>query len=314
MFITEAIEQFKFHCQYEKNLDTNTLRAYNIDLKQFYKAHINLKTHEINKNHLKKFIEELFKYEYKIKTIKRKIAVIKAFFNFLEFEDIIVVNPFRKMRLSLKEPKILPETLDINEIGNILQYIHNKAKCSINNPSTYKYILKDLVVTEMLFSTGMRVSELSNLTKNDINIKTGYIKIFGKGSKERIANICDERILSLISEYIELFNIYKNESKYFLVNKNRNRLSEQSIRLMIKKYKKEIGLSKNITPHTFRHTFATLLLEEGVDIRYIQTMLGHSAITTTQIYTKVSSEHQRKILRLNHPRKKIQSNYNMTDI
>lgn len=195
-----------------------------------------------------------------------------------------------------------------------LQYIHNKAKCSVNNPTEYKYILKDLVVTEMLFSTGMRVSELSNLTKNDFNIKTGYIKIFGKGSKERITHICDERILSLIKEYMHLFSIYKNESIYFLVNKNNNRLSEQSIRLMIKRYKKELGLSKNITPHTFRHSFATLLLEEGVDIRYIQTMLGHSAITTTQIYTKVSIEHQRKILSSNHPRRKIESNYNMTDI
>lgn len=305
MLIIEAIEQFKFHCKYEKNLDPNTLRAYNIDITQFSSELSNYKLTNIDKNHLKKYIENLYDNKYKIKTIKRKIAVIKAFFNFLEFEDIITVNPFRKMRLSLKEPKILPITLDIKEIEIILKHIQEKAKYSINKPNIYKHILKDLVVIEILFSTGMRVSELSNLTKKDINVKTGSIKIFGKGSKERIIHICDNRILTIIKEYIRLFDIKNHESTYFLINKIGKRMSEQSIRLMIKRYRNEIAFSKHITPHTFRHTFATLLLEEGVDIRYIQTMLGHSAITTTQIYTKVSSEHQRKILKAKHPRKKI---------
>ncbi|MFY4803717.1 tyrosine-type recombinase/integrase [Aliarcobacter butzleri] len=150
----------------------------------------------------------------------------------------------------------------------------------------------------------MRVSELSNLTKNEINIKKGIIKIFGKGSKERIIQICDKEVLLLIKEYYILFKIKDNETKYFLLNRLNNNFSEQSIRAMIHKYEEKLGL-KNITPHMFRHSFATLLLEEGVDVRYIQNMLGHSSISTTQIYTKVNTKHQRKLLNTKHPRRTL---------
>ncbi|WNL17875.1 tyrosine-type recombinase/integrase [Aliarcobacter cryaerophilus] len=140
--------------------------------------------------------------------------------------------------------------------------------------------------------------------KNEINIKQGIIKIFGKGSKERIIQICDKEVLLLLKEYCILFKIKDNETKYFLLNRLNNNFSEQSIRAMIHKYEEKLGL-KNITPHMFRHSFATLLLEEGVDVRYIQNMLGHSSISTTQIYTKVNTKHQRKLLNTKHPRRTL---------
>ena len=304
MVLPKAIEKFRFHCVYEKNLSLKTMHAYDSDLNQFLEKFKNYKINEISKFDLKDYVESLFNHPYKIKTIKRKIAVLKTFFNYLEFDEILEINPFRKLRLSLKEPKLLPKTLDIKEIKTILKYLYDLKH--IYDKSTFRYnlLVRDIVTIEILFSTGIRVSELSNLKKNEINIKQGIIKIFGKGSKERIIQICDKEVLLLLKEYYILFKIKDNETKYFLLNRLNNNFSEQSIRAMIHKYEEKLGL-KNITPHMFRHSFATLLLEEGVDVRYIQNMLGHSSISTTQIYTKVNTKHQRKLLNTKHPRRTL---------
>ena len=142
-----------------------------------------------------------------------------------------------------------------------------------------------------------------NIIINNINLQTGIVKIKGKGDKERIIQICDNEVKKLLKEYLTLFTKQIEETQYFLVNRLGNKISEQSVRLMIKKYQKLSGIEKHITPHMFRHSFATLLLEEGVDIRYIQHMLGHSSISTTQIYTQVNMKQQRKILSSKHPRR-----------
>jgi len=305
MLLTSAIEDFKFHCQYEKNLNSKTLRAYDIDLIQFLNHFENAQIKQIDKYNLKEYVEKLHANGYQVKTIKRKLAVIKAFFNYLEFDEIIDINPFRKLRVSLKEPKMLPKTLDLKEIQLILKYLYTlKQKHQFRDTCSYKLLVRDIVTIEMLFSTGVRVSELSNLKINEINIKTGIIKIFGKGSKERIIQICDHEVLSLLKEYVKLFNL-ENQRGYFLLNRLDKRFSEQGIRLMVQKHQKHVNISKHVTPHMFRHSFATLLLEEGVDVRYIQNMLGHASISTTQIYTKVNTKHQRKILNTKHPRKHL---------
>ena len=304
MVLPKAIEKFRFHCVYEKNLSLKTMHAYDADLNQFLEKFKNYKINEISKFDLKDYVESLFNHSYKIKTTKRKIAVLKTFFNYLEFDEILEINPFRKLRLSLKEPKLLPKTLDIKEIKTILKYLYDLKHIYDKSTFRYKLLVRDIVTIEILFSTGIRVSELSNLKKNEINIKQGIIKIFGKGSKERIIQICDKEVLLLLKEYCILFKIKDNETKYFLLNRLNNNFSEQSIRAMIHKYEEKLGL-KNITPHMFRHSFATLLLEEGVDVRYIQNMLGHSSISTTQIYTKVNTKHQRKLLNTKHPRRTL---------
>jgi integrase/recombinase XerD len=188
----------------------------------------------------------------------------------------------------------------------ILKYLYALKKQHLKKESVdYKLLVRDIVTIEMLFSTGVRVSELSNLKIKDINIRTGNIKIFGKGSKERIIQICDFEVLTLLKEYSKIFDLENKVHEYFLLNRLNKNFSEQSIRLMLKKYQKNINSSKNITPHMFRHSFATLLLEEGVDVRYIQSMLGHASISTTEIYTRVNTKHQRKILNTKHPRKNL---------
>lgn len=306
MQLSKAIQDFKFHCEFEKNLSKKTIQAYNIDLNQFeeYKEYKNIDIEQFDKYLLKEYMQSLYNLNLKVKTIKRKLAVLKAFFTYLEFDEIILVSPFRKMRISIKEPKLLPKTMELKEIRKLLKYIYKlKDDFKDKNLYSYKAIVRDLSIIEILFSTGVRVSELSNLKKENINISTGTITIYGKGSKERVIHICENEVKKILKEYQELFDKEMQIQEYYLINRLGNKISEQSIRLMIKKYQQQANLNKHITPHMFRHSFATLLLEEGVDIRYIQHMLGHSSISTTQIYTQVNMKQQRKILSSKHPRR-----------
>lgn len=305
--IQQAINEFLFHCQYEKNLSSKTIKAYTIDLKQFLEF-LNLETtliKDIDKNILKLYIQRLFDKSLKEKSIKRKLATLKAFFNYLEFDERIVVNPFRKIKVSIKEPQRLPKTMSMSEIKKLLTYIYKIKNTTDHDKYSYKALVGDILIMELLFATGMRVSEVSNLQLSDIDLKSGVIRIIGKGDKERIIQICNSEIKIILKEYLKLFN--QLEKKEFLfINRLGQKISEQSIRFMIKKYQKLSGIEKHLTPHMFRHSFATMLLEEGVDIRYIQHLLGHASIATTQIYTQVNLKHQKKIITTKHPRRNFQ--------
>ena len=165
--------------------------------------------------------------------------------------------------------------------------------------------MRDIAVIETLFATGARVYEISNIREDSIDLNSGLIKIMGKGGKERYIQIAVPEILNILKKYY-LQNIESiKKSGYFFVNNRGRRYSEQSIRLMIKKYTKLAGIERNITPHMFRHSFATYLIEEEVDISYVQKLLGHSSIKTTQIYIHVAAKKQAKILREKHPRNKM---------
>ena len=306
MKLQEAIKLFESHCIYEKNLSAKTIKAYKIDLNQFlkYKNSEDISLEMFDKLYLKDYIKYLFEKELKAKSIKRKVGTLKTLFNFLEFEELIEISPFKKMKLSIKLPKRLPITLDIKELRKFFKYIYDfKQSFAKQSTYTYKSIVRDIAVMELLFATGMRVSELSNLLKKNINIKKGVINIIGKGDKERIIQICDINVKNALYDYYSLFKNDILKNGYFFINKRSNTLSEQSIRFMIKKYSEKANLKKHITPHVFRHSFATALLEENIDIRYIQKILGHSSVVTTQIYTKVNSKQQKKILATKHPRR-----------
>lgn len=161
--------------------------------------------------------------------------------------------------------------------------------------------LRNVLILELLFATGMRISELCSLTIEQVYFTDYIIKIYGKGSKERLIQICNKNVQRLLNEYKNTLT----NNKYFFTNRLHKRLSEQSVRNMINNYSIQSGVTLHITPHMFRHSFATLLLEEDVDIRYIQQMLGHSSITTTQIYTHISINKQKIILTEKHPRNKL---------
>jgi len=307
MNFNEAKISFLTHCKYEKNLSPKTIKAYELDSKQFSNFLDEKFSYDVNiitKFEIRNYLRSLRNYE--VKTIKRKIATIKALFNFLEFEDVISINPFRKLKINLKETRQLPSLMDTTEVRKILQVAYNSYRDSL--PGTFKAILtlRDVVVLELLFATGIRVSELCNLKVKDVDLDSGNVLILGKGRKERIIQVCNQETLDLLKLYrtlVETGDKAQNES--FFKSRLNNTISDQSIRYMIKKYYLKAGIKKHITPHTFRHTFATLLLEEDVDIKYIQHLLGHSNISITQIYTHVNKKKQRRILLDKHPRSKF---------
>lgn len=165
--------------------------------------------------------------------------------------------------------------------------------------------MRDVAILELLFATGMRISELCSLHTDDIDLIEGSVKIYGKGAKERLIQICNQNVLIALRNYVGCWNDKIQTSNHFFLNRLGNPLSDQSVRYMIQKYCGQAGISLHITPHMFRHSFATFLLEEDVDLRYIQHLLGHSSITTTQIYTHVTLKKQRDILTYKHPRNKL---------
>lgn len=307
--INQVIKGFLFHCQFEKNLSSKTLRAYATDLERFAFYIKGSEDEErfksMPKDTLKSYLQELS--SLKPKTIKRKVASLKAMMNYLEYEDDDYINPFRKIKVCLKEPSLIPSVMTLYEVKQILSVMYRELEKNTNiHRYTYKAQVRNLAIIEILFSRGMRVSEVCGLKLENINLKNGVVKVFGKGSKERIIQICQLETLSIIKNYYQLHkNQIKQESPFF-INRLGLQLSTQSVRLMVKSYVNKAGLTKHITPHTFRHTFATLLLEEDVDIKYIQNMLGHSSIAITQIYTHVNVSKQKKILTTKHPRRKLQ--------
>lgn len=238
---------------------------------------------------------------YAPKTVKRKLASLRGFVSYLLDEHLLEENPFIKLRLRLKEPKVLPRTIPIPAIEKILRIAHNDISSSSANAR--KKALRNAIIIELLFSTGMRVSELCRLTPEDIDLNNGVMIIWGKGAKERIIRVENAGILNLLREYRELTD---SKAKTLLINRDGAALSDQSVRSVLKSFEKRAGLHTHITPHMFRHSFATALLEANVDIRYIQKMLGHSSITTTQIYVDATTEKQFAILSKCHPRNQMQ--------
>lgn len=296
-------ENYLSYCLYRKNLNSKTIKAYSIDLKQFTNF-MDYFGYEINKSGVSNYLTHIHKL-FKPKTIKRKIACLKAFFNYLEYEEILDKNPFTRLNVKFKEPSLLPRTIPINNLEKILSVVYEEISRSDHTEFQIKTFYRDIAVLELLFATGARVSELCSLSNHDVDLINKAILITGKGSKERIIQIGNDDVITVLKAYSKKFHSEIESSGFFFVNRLKNRLSEQSVRFMINKYVDKAGITNHITPHMFRHSFATLLLEEDVDIRYIQKLLGHSSITTTQIYTHVTSTKQKYILTAKHPRNKL---------
>ncbi len=287
------------YCKYQKRLDPKTLKAYGIDLTQFTEQLPVNDILSITPAILENFIANLHQ-RYKPKTVKRKIASLKAFFHYLEYRDILEQNPFNKIQVKFREPVILPKTIPLRTIEHLLYTIYQQQRLA-RTAYQQKNALRDAAVIELLFATGMRISELCSLQVSDVNLYEQTVLIHGKGSKERRIQICSEAVIRILKEYQNKFQ--HHTSGPFFVNQNNSPLSDQAIRRMIHKYTVLAAIDMHITPHMFRHTFATSLLEADVDIRYIQEMLGHSSINITEIYTHVAMAKQRDILTTKHPRK-----------
>ncbi len=290
------------YCLNRKELDPKTIKAYRIDLTQFFQ-YLSERGMEMDKDGINQYLFYVHE-RYKQRTVKRKIASLKAFIGYLEYEEIIEENPFRKINTKFKEEIILPRTIPRDIVEHLLRKMYEEKEKDMTT-NEKKFLIRDIAVVEFLFATGLRVSELSALRREDMDLHTGIFLIKGKGSKERYMQIENKEVQKAMEEYYSLFQDKIGQQEYFFLNKWGNRLSEQAVRIMLRKHVEKAGIPAHLTPHMFRHAFATLLLEEDVDIRYIQKMLGHSSIVTTQIYTYVAVEKQKEILRLKHPRNKM---------
>lgn len=298
MDIQLNIREYLDFCTHQKRLDKKTKKAYRTDLTQF-EAFVEPNGIYHSRDTIKRYISYL-NSRYKPASAKRKIASVKAFYNYLYENGMLEENPFLGMRIQLRQSKTLPHIVPFRIIEAMIIESHRE----IISSSYKKRIvsLRNAAIIELLFAVGIRVSELCAIKKNELDLIDGSLIIHGKGNKERIIRIENKDVLSVLKQYNEL---EAADREYFFLNQRHRPISDQSVRQILNKLSKMANSEIHITPHMIRHSFATLLLEEDVDLRYIQQLLGHSSISTTQIYTHVSSNKLRSILSAKHPRNKI---------
>ena len=283
--------------KYEKQLSSDTIKAYRIDLRQF----LDFTGGEwADRNMMNQYIKYLNQH-FAPRSAKRKLASVRAFYHEMEICGELGENPFNKLHIRIHSPQELPRVIPEQIVQALLQSAYNAYMPGCRE------VLRDIVVLELLFSTGLRVSELCALTRNTFLLNDSGLRLLvrGKGRKERILQITTPELLQLVKIYCDAFSKEIQEQGSILFNQRGQPLSPQSVRRIINKYLDRIGGASHITPHMFRHTFATSLLEAGMDIRYIQSLLGHSSISTTQIYTHVSAQQQTLLLAEKHPRGKM---------
>ena len=294
------LSNYLAYCTAQKKLDSKTIKSYMIDLYQFLCFIEDTEIEELSIPILESYISSLHAH-YKPKTVKRKIASTKAFFHYLEYKEILEKNPFDKLHIRFREPILLPKTIPLHSIESILATIYHEHQTA-RTPYQRRNALRDAAVIEFLFATGIRISELCNLTPNEVNLNEGSILIYGKGSKERRIHIGNEDVLNILKEYEKKYHKEIVSCNHFFASQSGKPLSDQSVRRMINKYTSVASIDQHITPHMFRHSFATYLIEEGVDVSCVQQILGHSSIKTTQIYIHIAAKKQAEILKELHPR------------
>jgi len=287
------------YLHYEKNLSEKSIISYTNDLEDLlsYLAlnEIMANIEDIDRQLIKDYIVHLFNTRKNENTIHRRVAGIKAFFKFCHYKRFISKNPVFNIHLPKKKSK-LPDFLTQKEMEKLLDSIVNDGERELF------YTLRDRAIFEALYSIGCRVAELVNIKISDINFPSKVIKLFGKGRKERIVPIGDVAIKWMKNYIEERQKKAERNEEYLFLNKNGKKISSESVRKIIKKYSEIMLKNHNISPHTFRHSFATHLLENGADIRAVQELLGHSDISTTQIYTHVTAEKLIKTYKKSHPR------------
>ncbi len=297
MLISEYGEDYCNYLLLERGLSTNTLAAYKNDLRQldiYLQAAVpNFKTEQITIAHLRGFVKQLNEMGLGARSQARMIASIKSFFNYLLVEEVIKDAP-TELLSAPKQGSHLPAILDVSEIDAMMDCINMDSKEGQRNRA----------IVEMLYSCGLRVSELVNLKMTNLYLVGGFIRVVGKGDKERIVPISDAAMEQL-KLYLEQRKAQKTQSiadaKLVFLNRRGAGLTRQMIFIIIKELAELAEIKKEVSPHTFRHSFATHLVENGADLRVVQELLGHSSILTTEIYTHLNMEYLIKTMASFHP-------------
>ena len=292
----QLLDQFLHYLVVEKGLSQNTIEAYSRGLVRFV-DHLKRKkiqdVRDVGKFDVKGFLLSLRKKNLNTKSVVRDLSAIRSFFRFLIQEGILETNPVEDLE-SPKVAKTLPEILNLKEIEQILE------QPNLQTPLG----MRDRAMLEILYATGMRVSELTHLPTHQVNLEGGYVLLYGKGSKERVVPLGSEA-MKWVALYLKGARgaLSKGkESAFLFINRSGKEMSRQRFWRNLKDYAKKAGLHKRISPHLLRHSFASHLLERGADLRSVQMMLGHVDISTTQIYTHVTGEKLKKVHKQYHPR------------
>jgi len=281
------IDKFISYIEIEKNYSNHTILNYKIDLKEFFQFLGELPIKEINYIHFRKYLAQLRTKHLKPRTLARKLSSLRSFFKFLHRESFIVKNP-ALLLVTPKLDKTLPKFLTEDEMVQLIE-----------SPKTMKKAdWRDRAIMETLYSTGIRVSELVGLDVQDVDFISNIVKVRGKGKKERLVPI-GEKAVDTLKDYLAH---RKSNQRALFLNKNRTRLTDRSVRNIINKHILSTSLRMNVSPHVLRHSFATHLLNRGADLRSVQELLGHVNLSTTQIYTHVTTERLKNIYDKAHPR------------
>ena len=277
----EYINAYLKYLRVSCNHSENTLLAYENDLKRFdsYLQEKKIPFKTVTKDEILEYLKYLDQFDYKNTSIARHITVLRSFYSYLVENKVLSSNVFHRVR-NPKTKRRLPNTLNLEELKKLLDFEDAKSPRE----------LEERAIFELLYATGMRVSELSNIQLKDIDLKEKSIRTLGKGSKERIVYF-GEYALAALNDYLRVRNELKPKENYLFINTKGERLKRASIEAIVSKRVQKIALHHHISPHTLRHTFATNMLETGSDIRSVQELLGHSSLSTTQIYTHLTSDY-----------------------
>ena len=295
----QDLEDFKSYIVVEKNFSAHTAKAYYSDILAFLLWLGDDECEGITFPKIREYLHFMQIYNYKKTTVARKIASLRTFYKYLHREQKIDNNPAENL-ISPKRPRELPKFLTKDEVEQILNNVN------IDTPAGYR----NRAILELLWASGMRISELSGLNFGNLNLENNEITVFGKGAKERIILITD-RAKKYLQGYIDYARplVAKgytlpaiNDETPLFINKTGYRLQSKMVRNVINNIVEKIELPKKVTPHMFRHSFATHLIENGADLRVVQELLGHASISNTQIYTHISMQHMKEVYNETHPR------------
>ncbi|MGA2420953.1 MAG: site-specific tyrosine recombinase XerD [Candidatus Acidiferrum sp.] len=296
MEISAAISAFLTHVRVEKGLSPNTVTAYRQDLAKFalFAQKRKLALTAVSRDDLVDFLAALYRQNLESKSVARNLVTLRNFFRFAQVHELVAADP----SINLESPKIrrsLPGYLRLEEVDKLLQQPDAKTPQG----------LRDRAMLEVLYSTGLRVSELVNLRVGDLDMKVGCVRCVGKGDKERLVPV-GKKALAMVENYLtaaraQLLGKAPAVATLFLNRRGRG-LSRVGVWKILSQYGRRAGLRVALTPHMLRHSFATHLLERGADLRSVQLMLGHADISTTQIYTHVVEERLKQIYKAHHPR------------
>ena len=274
----------------DKGLSNNTVKAYEADISSFFQWLDNedLKYKNLQEDHINQYISFLFQRKMRSSSVNRKISSIKSFYIFLVKRNFLKNSPLNDL-VTPKQEKYLPESMSEAEVDKLL-----------NSPDVANKIEnRDKAMIEMLYATGMRISELVNLKITDVDMKRCVVKVFGKGSKERLVPF-GEKALDSLKSYLN--NRERSSSKEIFLSNRGKKMTRVAFWQRVKVYLIRENLKNSISPHTLRHAFATHLLNRGADLRSVQLLLGHSDLSTTQIYTHIAKQRLSDVLKKHHPR------------